>query len=305
MEGFMKWTKQYPMTLLMIISCLVGGPYFGAKMLYEQYDAYSSQILCRDVLADEMARSQTGDDGTEDLSQEQMEAILAVHSQNTEEDKQAAEEAARKKAEEEARRKAEPFSQVDESYLDDALFIGDSRTDTLNLYAGWDNATYYVKTGTNIWSIMDETVASDPESGKMISIDAALQKQQFGKVYIMLGVNELGTGTAETFYQQFKKVVARIQELQPEAVIFVESIIHVTTSRDAQNDAINNKEIDVRNQWLAKLADNETIFYLDANEVLDDESGALTEDYSFDGVHLKADQIEPWKAYILNHGVLR
>ena len=136
-----------------------------------------------------------------------------------------------------------------------------------------------------------------------ITIDEELQKHQFGKVYIMLGVNELGTGTAETYYQQFKKVVERIRELQPDALIFVESIIHVSALKDAEGTVINNKEINARNKWLKKLADNKTIFYLDYNEVLEDENGALKADSTFDGVHLQADQLEPWKEYILSHGV--
>ena len=191
-----------------------------------------------------------------------------------------------------------PFATVDESYFDDALFIGDSRTDTLKMYAGWENTTYYVKTGTNIWDIMD--VVPDDEDR---TIDEELQNKQFGKVYIMLGVNELGTGTAETYYQQFKKVVARIRELQPNALIFVESIIHVSAEKDAEGTVINNTEINARNKWLKKLADNKTIFYLDYNEVLDDENGALKADSTFDGVHLQADKIEPWKQFILSHGV--
>lgn len=285
MDGLMKWMKTYPMTALMVLCCLVGGPYFGGQIVYEQQQAYASQILCADVLSVYVEQGQ------------QFTAKLTVNPQNTEEQRLAAEE--------EERKKKGPFSEVDTSYLDDAVFIGDSRTDTLKLYAGWDNATYYVKTGTNIWSIMDDEVAADPKTGETISIDEALQKQKFGKVYIMLGVNELGTGTAETYYQQFKKVVARIQELQPEAVVFVEAIIHVSASKDAEGTAINNKEIDARNQWLVKLADNKKVFFLDANEVLDDENGALTEEYTFDGVHLQAEYLEPWKAFFLSHGVVK
>ena len=292
MGNILKWIKSYPLTALMIISCLVGGPYFGGQLAYEQYETYAAKILCEDVLASYVEQAQKNP------------AVLKLNARNTQEQKQAAEEAeAFRRAEEE--KKKNPFTTVDQSYLDDAVFIGDSRTDTIKLYAGWDNAAYYVRTGTNIWSIMDETVASDPETGNMISVDAALQKQTFGKVYIMLGVNELGTGTAETFYQQFKKVVERIRELQPDAVIFVESIIHVSASKDAEGTAINNEEINVRNEWLKKLADNKTVFFLDANEVLDDDSGALKEDYTFDGVHLKADQLEAWKQFFMEHGVVR
>ena len=285
MDDILKWVKTYPLTALMILSCLVGGPYFGGKILYEQYEAYAARILCEDVLA-----SYTG-------QEQKTAALFEINDRNTEEDGMTGLA--------EGEQKKGLFATVDQSYLDDAVFIGDSRTDTLNLYAGWDNAVYYVKTGTNIWSIMDDEAAPDPETGDMISIDAALQKQTFGKVYIMLGINELGTGTAETFYQQFKKVVERIKELQPEAIIFVEAIIHVSAAKDEEGTAINNKEIDVRNTWLKKLADNQTVFYLDANEVLDDENGALKEEYTFDGVHLKADQLDVWKQFFMEHGILK
>ena len=86
-------------------------------------------------------------------------------------------------------------------------------------------------------------------------------------------------------------------------MIFVESIIHVSAEKDAEGTVINNTEINARNKWLKKLADNKTIFYLDYNEVLDDENGALKADFTFDGVHLQADKIEPWKQFILSHGV--
>lgn len=272
MNGFISWAKKYPMTLLLIICCLIGGPYFGGQRVVESYENYMKKAQGVDVLAD----------WTEKIIKQPV--LVKADAQGTKEQQVA--------------QKGGPFVDVDQSYLDDAVFIGDSRTDTLKMYAGWDNATYYVKTGTNIWDIMD--VVPD---GSDITIDEELQKHQFGKVYIMLGVNELGTGTAETYYQQFKKVVERIRELQPDAVIFVESIIHVSAAKDSEGTVINNKEINVRNKWLKKLADNKTIFYLDYNEVLDDDNGALAADSTFDGVHLQADKLEPWKEYILGHGV--
>ena len=272
MSSFISWVKKYPMTMLLIICCLIGGPYFGGQRVIEAYENYMGKAKGADVL--------------EEWTQKAMkqQTLMKADAQGTKEQQVA--------------QKGGPFVDVDQSYLDDAVFIGDSRTDTLKMYAGWDNATYYVKTGTNIWDIMD--VVPDDEN---ITIDEELQKHQFGKVYIMLGFNELGTGTAETYYQQFKKVVERIRELQPDALIFVESIIHVSALKDAEGTVINNKEINARNKWLKKLADNKNIFYLDYNEVLDDENGALKADSTFDGVHLQADQLEPWKEYILSHGV--
>jgi len=136
-----------------------------------------------------------------------------------------------------------------------------------------------------------------------MSIETALGRYQFGKVYIMLGINELSTGTAEGFYQQFKTIVETVRRLQPEAIIFIQSIMHVSADKDG-NQGISNGEIDIRNELISKLADNITIYYIDENEALDDENGCLTAAYTYDGIHLEANHVEPWKEFILNHGVV-
>ena len=59
----------------------------------------------------------------------------------------------------------------------------------------------------------------------------------------MLGINELGTGTTETFMEEYRAVVERIRQLQPEAVIFVEGIMKVTGNKDSEDPIFNNKNI--------------------------------------------------------------
>ena len=286
-----RWIRRYPLTAMIII-CWIGGIiYFGSHNLYAKVDEMRNRPRAADILSDAAGIVQA----------HKTVSFLTLPAQNTEEIK-AAREAAAKKAEEE--RMKHPFSKVDQSYLDDALFIGDSRTETLRLYADWSNATYYSKTGTNIWAILEEEIAKDPDSGGKISVEAALKKQHFGKIYIMLGINELGTGTPDSFYQQFKTVVKRIRELQPDAVVFVQSIIHVSKVQDGEGTVVNNANVNARNKLLQKLADNKMIYWLDGNEVLDDKNGCLNGDYTFDGIHLTADHVDVWKDYILAHGVV-
>lgn len=283
--------RRYPLTVMIII-CWIGGiVYFGSQSLYAKVDEMLNRPRAVDILVDAAGKVQ----------EHELTPFLTLPAQNTEEIK-AAREAAAKKAEEE--RMKNPFSKVDLSYLDDAVFIGDSRTETLRLYAGWDNVTYYSKTGTNIWAIMEEDLAKDPDSGEKITVEEALKKQRFGKIYIMLGINELGTGTPESFYQQFKSVVKQIRELQPDAILFVQSIIHVSKVQDGEGTVINNENVNARNKLLQKLADNKMIYYLDGNEVLDDKNGCLNGDYTFDGIHLTADHVDIWTDYILAHGVV-
>lgn len=194
----------------------------------------------------------------------------------------------------------ESGKKADISYLDDVLFIGDSRTCTLQQYAGWDNAAFYVKNGLTIWNVFEAKIAEC--GGEPVTVEEALSKEKFGKIYIMLGINELGRGTPDTFAEEFGNVIRRIKELQPDAVIVMEAIMHVTETKDAEGTYINNTEIDARNVKLKELAEAEGVYWLDVNPVTDEkEKGSLVEDYSFDGVHLKVKYIDVWKDFILGN----
>lgn len=274
-----EFIKKYPLTVLMIIFWIVGGIWFGSHIIFDKVEEASGRGRAQEVI-------------------EQMDPSGAFAGLPVRAQAQVTGDAAPPAG------TGSVFTKVNVSYFDDACFIGDSRTDTLRLYSGWTKPAYYTKTGTNIWDIMDDTVQAG-DGGAEISIDKALQAHKFGKVYIMLGVNELGTGTPESYYQQFRKVVDRIRQLQPDALIFVESIIHVTDAEQKAQPAINNDAINSRNTLLKKLADNKKTFYIDANEVLDDKNGCLNASYTFDGVHLKGDQVGPWLDFLLAHGVVR
>ena len=196
------------------------------------------------------------------------------------------------------------FTTVDESYLSDALFIGDSRTVALQMYGGLANTNFFVDTGMSIWKVMDAPIANI--NGQTMTVDAALQSASFNKVYIMLGINEVGTGTADTFLQQYANVVNRIRQLQPQAIIYVQSIMHVTQSKDEAGTDINNVNINERNEKLKTLADNVNVFWIDENEAFDEAgTGKLNAEYTSDGVHLKAKYISLWINYILSHAVVR
>lgn len=196
------------------------------------------------------------------------------------------------------------FATVDESYLNGALFIGDSRTVALQMYSGLNNTNFFVNTGMSIWKVMDSQIAN--VNGQTMTVDKALQSAKYDKIYIMLGINEVGTGTPDTFLQQYANVVNRIKQLQPQAIIYIQSIMHVTQSKDDANTAVNNNNINARNEKLKTLADNVNVFWLDENEVFDLEgTGKLNPQYTSDGVHLKANYIKLWVSYLLSHAVVR
>lgn len=203
------------------------------------------------------------------------------------------------------------FQTVEDAYFDDALFIGDSRTVGLYDYAHMGDAVFYAETSMTIQKILEAEIVPtlEPEvEGKVkdkISVDEALSKQKFGKIYIMLGINELGRGTTETFFQDYQRVIARIRQLQPEAVIFIESIMRVAGEKSETDPIFNNANINARNVAIATLANQKDIFYIDINEVVSDEAGNLSMEYTFDEVHLKASYYKLWKEFLLQHGIVR
>ncbi len=197
------------------------------------------------------------------------------------------------------------IGRVEEDYFADALFLGDSRTVGLGQYGSLkDIATFYASTGMTIYKLLGAEIVEMPEQQGKITVEEALQHQSFRKIYIMMGINEVGGGTAESFAKAYGEVIARIQELQPDAIIYIEGILKVTKARSDKGDYINNEAIESRNEAISQLADGEKIFYLDVNQAVCDEDGGLVKDYTSDGVHLKAKYIALWEEYLKDNAVL-
>ena len=194
------------------------------------------------------------------------------------------------------------FTTVDASYFDDALFLGDSHTGGFHDYAGLRNAAYFTKNGLTVADAAEKSFVE--LNGKKVTLAEALELRQFGKIYILLGINEIGGGTAEGWAAQYRTLLDLVREKQPDAIIFLQSIFH-TTQKKSEESYFKNTTINERNAALARLADNRTVFYLDLNPVFDDESGALCTDYSGDGVHVRAPYYPRWRDYLFQFGVVK
>ena len=196
------------------------------------------------------------------------------------------------------------YHTVDDSYFDDAVFIGDSRTVGMYEYGGLEEtSTFYASTGLTIYKMFDSAIVSVPGQKKKITVEEALSEKQFAKIYLMIGINEMGTGTVESFMKAYGEAVQHLRELQPDAVIYLQAIMKVTTERSEQGDYITNEGIEARNEEIAKLADDRKIFFLDVNPDICDETGGMVASYTYDGVHLKAQYIPIWLNFLKEHAV--
>lgn len=196
------------------------------------------------------------------------------------------------------------YTKVEEDYFEDAAFIGDSRTLGIADYAKI-NADFYCESGMMIFKLLGDKGIKNPKTGEKVNLSEVLQQKEYGKIYIMLGLNELGYGNTERFYEKYKEVLEQIREWQPQAVIFVMANLHVSQEKNNYSTEFNNINVNDKNVSIANLADGINIFYLDCNPLFVDEGGFLKADLTFDGVHLYANSYSVWKEFLMEHGVIK
>ena len=112
--------------------------------------------------------------------------------------------------------------------MKDALFIGDSRTVGLMEYAGIDGADYFCTVGMSVFNIHKKPV-SVPNVGK-VTLTELLNSKKYGKIYIMLGINEVGYKFSNTI-EKYSELIEFVKSKQSDAVIFIQANLHVTKSR--------------------------------------------------------------------------
>ena len=189
---------------------------------------------------------------------------------------------------------------VGKEYFDDALFIGDSRTVGISEYGDLNNAIFFANTGMSVYNVFEKNV-SVPQVGKL-KLEQLLTYKKFGKIYIMLGINELGYNQEKTL-KKYKDLLKFIQEKQSNAIIYIEANLHVAAERSNKDKTINNININKINNEISQLADNEKIFFIDVNEKFDDENGNLSSNYTQDNVHIYAKYYKEWSDWLSQNAV--
>lgn len=308
--------KKYPLCILLLVSTIIltviGTA--GKNNVYKhyKYDGKTTPVLA--LALEGLHKGVTPIDVYTHYANAQAENDVAENTQDAdmtdetagelETEEMLTEEMAEDSLNKEEAKKTYEFTAVTEDYFDDALFIGDSRTVGLWEYGGIEErADFYAQTSLTIYNILTKPFIELEGEEEKLTVEQALTKKQFGKIYLMVGINELGTGDVDYFMDEYRKVIGRIRQLQPDAVLFIEGIMRVADKKDKEDAIFNNTNINARNEAIAKLANNETIFYIDVNDVVCDENGALIETYTTDSVHLKAAYYKIWKQFLMENGI--
>lgn len=194
---------------------------------------------------------------------------------------------------------------VDNSYFADAAFVGDSRTDGFYLYSGVGCGENLTSNGLSIFRLKDKKVLKKGENS--YTLLEALALKEYGKVYLSLGVNELGMNNDAGFYKAYCDAIDTIRSVQPNAVIYIQGLIPLNETVIAKAGGasyLKNDRLQVYNSLMKQVAEEKRVAFLDLNpEFTDQTTGQLPEDASHDGVHLRGSYCKLWLEYLKHHTV--
>jgi len=265
----MKNICKYSFTILIMISCVTAFTLFTVKTLFPENVSENIQ----DNLPQNVSKNDS-----EDVPDEPAGNTVEPASSNDNAD----------------------FVAVKKKYLDDALFIGDSRTVGLSEYGKAGGASFFADTGMSVFNIWDKKIKVKDVG--TVSLKTLLSEHKYGKIYLMIGINELGYNM-DRVMEQYDGLVTFIHEKQPDAVLFIEANLHVAKKRSESDKYFNNKRINKLNRRMSKYVDNKTSFYIDVNEIFDSNAGNLKAKYTGDGTHVLGKYYKKWVAWILTKGI--
>lgn len=192
--------------------------------------------------------------------------------------------------------------EVDNSYFEDAAFVGDSRTDGFMLFSGIDAGENLSSNGLSIFKLAErKALTIDGEKRTLLE---ALALKEYGKVYISLGINELGYNNDKGYYENYCAAIDEIRKLQPNAVIYIQGLIPVNEEQakaSTGHDYLKNDHLLVYNDLMQQIAEEKQVAFLDLYSEFADENGGLPPNASRDGVHLTKEYCKQWLAYLKTH----
>lgn len=188
----------------------------------------------------------------------------------------------------------------EDTWFADAAFVGDSRTEGLILYTGLETEVFAEK-GLNVRTALSSALFTLDGGGKGTAIDALRQKKP-AKVYIMLGVNELGWGSSSIFQQEYGALVDAVRDAVPDAVIYVQSILPVTKAHSDAHSYQNKARVDEFNGLIREMCTQKGVNYLKVEDAVMTSDGYLNPELAAeDGVHLNAAGCRAWLQYLREH----
>jgi hypothetical protein len=187
-----------------------------------------------------------------------------------------------------------PPKPVTEEWFSDAIFIGDSLTQGLQIFSGLKTPQYLCYQSVSAANFSTYKCINNMS----MTIPQALSGVSGSKVFLMLGVNDLGSDVS-AFKGRYEKVLDIIESSLPDASIYIQSLTPVSAAQSAKSGYINKTQIQKFNECLKEIAAERGHDYIDVYGALADGNGDLPkEGIGWDGVHLSTAYYVKWCEFL-------
>ena len=122
--------------------------------------------------------------------------------------------------------------------------------------------------------------------------------------YPIYRMNEIHNMLCDLNVDKYADLINWIRTKAPDALIFIEANLHVSAGRSDSDSVFNNANINEFNSRISELADNKKIFYIDVNEIFDDENGNLKAECTSDNTHVLGKYYVEWVDWILTKAIV-
>lgn len=196
------------------------------------------------------------------------------------------------------------------SFFDQAVFIGDSISMTLEAYCNASGAlggAQFLCAGsmspTNMLS--GKILPEYPKgSGQKPAIEESVAATGAKVVYVMLGMDNIAYGI-EKATGDYLTILNNIQTANPGVQIVVQSVTPMSDASTSYSEKLNNEQINAFNETMKEYCQTNRWYYVDVAEAFRDEEGFLKKEYCSDystmGMHFTYDGAKVWVQYLKTH----
>lgn len=188
-------------------------------------------------------------------------------------------------------------------FFDDAAFIGDSVSLKLQRYQAstgvFGSATFLTAGSYSVNHAVNDTMLLSYR-GQQMKPEDALAACGAKKVFILLGMNDIGLVGVDGSIENWAKFVQRIRAKNPDITIYIQSGTPIFTG--GEKGSLNNKNMDRYNEKLKAFAAANNCYYIDIATTMKDATGGLKAAYCSDSyVHLTDAACVAWEQVLRDY----
>ncbi len=193
----------------------------------------------------------------------------------------------------------QPFS----DYIDNTVFIGDSRTNGLKGYRFVKPKNVYAVDGLNHQDARYDRFIN-LGTGNLLTITEAVAKTKPARMIVSFGINGIAFMGEQSFMDEYAALIDELKAASPNSLIAIQSILPVSHNYELNKPQITNEKIDLYNSLLKELAQQKGCRYWDTSSLFKDEYNCLKYKYDCgDGLHFTTRAYEELLIYLDQHRI--